>query len=131
MRRSQSVPSRVEHEHVSYVCRTTTQENCIPTSRMLNFPHANLRKEIRTLTLPIFIELLLVTLMGATDTFMLSQYADDAVAAVGVLFGWLFGHVFGWGLVGMWWAFVLDEGIRGTIFIFRWRSKRWQQRAFI
>lgn len=84
MRRSQSVPSRVEHEHVSYVCRTTTQENCIPTSRMLNFPHANLRKEIRTLTLPIFIELLLVTLMGATDTFMLSQYADDAVAAVGV-----------------------------------------------
>lgn len=46
--------------------------------------HADLRREIRTLTLPIFIEMLLVTLMGATDTFMLSQYADEAVAAVGV-----------------------------------------------
>lgn len=44
----------------------------------------NLRKDIRSLTFPIFIELLLVNLMGATDTFMLSQYSDDAVAAVGV-----------------------------------------------
>lgn len=50
---------------------------------------------------------------------------------VGVLFGWLFGLVFGWGLVGMWWAFVLDEGIRGAIFVWRWYSKRWQQRAFV
>ena len=44
----------------------------------------NLRGDIRKLTLPIFIEMLLVTLMGATDTFMLSHYADEAVAAVGV-----------------------------------------------
>lgn len=44
----------------------------------------NLRKDIHSLTFPIFIELLLVNLMGATDTFMLSQYSDDAVAAVGV-----------------------------------------------
>lgn len=50
---------------------------------------------------------------------------------VGVGFGWLFGIAFGWGLVGMWWAFVLDEGIRGSIFVWRWYSKRWQQRAFI
>ena len=44
----------------------------------------SLRRDIRSLTLPIFIEMLLVALMGATDTFMLSQYADEAVAAVGV-----------------------------------------------
>ena len=50
---------------------------------------------------------------------------------VGVLFGWLFGLVFGWGLIGMWWAFFLDEGIRGAIFVWRWHSKRWQQRSFI
>ena len=50
---------------------------------------------------------------------------------VGVFFGWLFGLVFGWGLIGMWWAFVLDEGIRGLIFVWRWHSRRWQQRAFV
>lgn len=33
---------------------------------------------------PIFIELTLHMLMGNADTFMLSQYSDDAVAAVGV-----------------------------------------------
>ncbi|MEC2071526.1 MATE family efflux transporter [Alkalihalophilus marmarensis] len=36
------------------------------------------------LTWPIFIEILLHMLMGNADTLMLSQYADDAVAAVGV-----------------------------------------------
>lgn len=50
---------------------------------------------------------------------------------VGVVFGWLFGIAFGWGLVGMWCAFILDEGIRGSIFVWRWHSKRWQQRAFV
>lgn len=50
---------------------------------------------------------------------------------VGVFFGWLFGLKLGWGLPGMWWAFFLDEGIRGAIFIWRWRSRRWMQRAFI
>lgn len=36
------------------------------------------------LTWPIFIEMLLHMLMGNADTFMLSQYSDDSVAAVGV-----------------------------------------------
>lgn len=36
------------------------------------------------LTWPIFIEILLYMLMGNADTLMLSQYSDDAVAAVGV-----------------------------------------------
>ncbi|KGX83937.1 MATE family efflux transporter [Pontibacillus marinus] len=37
-----------------------------------------------SLTWPIFIEILLHMLMGNADTLMLSQYSDDAVAAVGV-----------------------------------------------
>src|SRR5690554_6313348 len=36
------------------------------------------------LTWPIFIEILLHMLMGNVDTLMLSQYSDNAVAAVGV-----------------------------------------------
>lgn len=50
---------------------------------------------------------------------------------VGVFFGWLFGIALGWGLIGIWWAFFLDEGIRGSIFVWRWASKRWMQRAFV
>jgi len=45
----------------------------------------NIRKlTLFGLTWPIFIELLLHMLMGNVDTFMLSQYSDQAVAAVGV-----------------------------------------------
>lgn len=39
---------------------------------------------IFSLTWPIFLEILLFMLMGNMDVFMLSQYSDDAVAAVGV-----------------------------------------------
>lgn len=39
---------------------------------------------ILALTWPIFFELLLLMLMGNMDVFMLSQYSDDSVAAVGV-----------------------------------------------
>jgi putative MATE family efflux protein len=42
------------------------------------------RLSLFALTWPIFIETLLYMLIGNTDTLMLSQYSDDAVAAVGV-----------------------------------------------
>ena len=35
--------------------------------------------------------------------------------------GFLFGIHWGWGLVGMWSAFVLDENLRGIIFVQRWK----------
>lgn len=49
---------------------------------------------------------------------------------VGVVFGWLFGLVFCWGLIGMWCAQILDEGIRASIFVWRWKSKRWMGKSF-
>lgn len=50
---------------------------------------------------------------------------------LGVLFGYFFGVELGWGLVGMWCAFIMDESVRGLIFIFRWRNKRWMNRSFV
>lgn len=50
---------------------------------------------------------------------------------VGVLCGWLFGLVLGWGLIGMWVAMILDENIRGLVFIHRWRSKKWITKSFV
>lgn len=39
---------------------------------------------LRALTIPIFIEFLLLMLMGNADVFMMSMYSDYAVAAIGV-----------------------------------------------
>lgn len=50
---------------------------------------------------------------------------------VGVFFGWLFGLALGWGLLGMWFAMMLDENIRGIVFIHRWRSKKWMKMSFV
>ena len=44
-----------------------------------------LRSELFRLTLPIFIESLLILTLGAVDTFMLSRYSDESVAAVGMV----------------------------------------------
>ena len=44
-----------------------------------------IRQRLRKLVVPIFIETLLIMMLGAVDTVMLSQYSDDAVAAVGVV----------------------------------------------
>lgn len=48
-------------------------------------PRNNLKRRLAQLTVPIFIETLLVLMLGAVDTFMLARYSDAAVAAVGVV----------------------------------------------
>lgn len=45
--------------------------------------------------------------------------------------GYLFGLHWGWGLVGMWFAFLLDENIRGIIFVRRWNSMKWARKGFV
>lgn len=50
---------------------------------------------------------------------------------VSVGFSYLFGIYWGWGLVGMWCAFLLDENIRALLFVKRWNSMRWTKKGFI
>ena len=45
----------------------------------------SLKARVRKLALPIFVETLLVMMLGAVDTFMLSRYSDNSVAAVGMV----------------------------------------------
>ena len=42
-----------------------------------------------------------------------------------LVFSWLFGIVFSWGVLGIAWAMCLDWTIRGMIFYLRFRSKKW------
>ena len=58
---------------------------------------------------------------------------------VGVIFQWsvavgvsyVFGIPLGYGLVGMWIGFALDENIRGVILVRRWRSGKWRAKGFV
>ena len=45
----------------------------------------NLKRRLAGLAIPIFIETLLIMMLGAVDTFMLSRHSDSSVAAVGVV----------------------------------------------
>ncbi len=48
-------------------------------------PTTSLKKQLASLTVPIFIETLLIMTLGAVDTVMLSRHSDASVAAVGVV----------------------------------------------
>lgn len=50
--------------------------------------------------------------------------------SVAVVCAYLFGITFGFGILGMWWMFALDENIRGYVFIRRWNSRKWQNKGF-
>ena len=155
----------------------------------------SLKRQLKVLTIPVFIEMALVMLLGAVDTVMLSRYSDNSVAAVGLdnqlislvflvyqffsmgaailcaqyigaglrkrlvqvvgmalvvnlLLGlvvsallyvkaeavglsYVIGIPLGYGLVGMWIGFALDENIRGIILMRRWRSGKWRDKGFV
>lgn len=50
--------------------------------------------------------------------------------SIAVVCAYIFGITFGFGILGMWWMFALDENIRGIVFIRRWYSLRWQHKGF-
>lgn len=49
--------------------------------------------------------------------------------AVGV--AWFLGIPMGFGLIGMWVAFCMDENLRGVILMRRWHSLKWRGKAFV
>jgi Na+-driven multidrug efflux pump len=45
--------------------------------------------------------------------------------------GYIIGIPLEWGICGMWVAFLLDENIRGAIFVKRWYSMKWTTKGFV
>ena len=156
----------------------------------------SLKRQLKVLTIPVFIEMALVMMLGAVDTVMLSRYSDNSVVilalsghsilsaftdnqeiitmgvwvlvidiflevgrtsnifagstlratgdtiypfVVGIIFQWsvavglsyVIGIPLGFGLVGMWVGFALDENIRGIILMRRWSSGKWKTKGFV
>ena len=50
--------------------------------------------------------------------------------SIAVVGAWICGIPMGFGILGMWWMFALDENVRGIVFMRRWRSRRWMHRGF-
>ncbi|MBO4964993.1 MAG: MATE family efflux transporter [Muribaculaceae bacterium] len=58
---------------------------------------------------------------------------------VGLIFMWsiavgmayVVGIPLGFGILGMWWMFALDENVRGIVFLRRWNSKGWMNKGFV
>ena len=54
-----------------------------------------------------------------------------SVFSIAVLFSYIFGISFGWGLIGIWIANAADEWIRGIAMYFRWKSGKWKNKSFV
>lgn len=50
---------------------------------------------------------------------------------ISVTLSYFFGIVLGYGIVGMWIAFAMDEWIRGIIMVFRWNGGKWRNMSFV
>jgi Na+-driven multidrug efflux pump len=50
---------------------------------------------------------------------------------IGVLFAYVLGIVFSWGIIGVWIALASDEWVRGSIMFFRWRGGKWKTKALV
>ncbi|MFH5184330.1 hypothetical protein ACHHV8_17750 [Paenibacillus sp. TAB 01] len=44
---------------------------------------------------------------------------------------YLLGIHWGFGLIGMWAVFVMDEGLRGLLLLYRWRSRAWEKKVLV
>ena len=54
-----------------------------------------------------------------------------SIFCVAVLLSYLLGIKLGYGLLGVWIANATDEWARGLIMMWRWKSKKWQNKGFI
>ncbi|NLJ84639.1 MAG: MATE family efflux transporter [Halanaerobiaceae bacterium] len=74
---------------------------------------------------------LINNLRGAGDVIFPVVMAMFSMWLFGVLGGYIFGIVLGYGLVGIWLGNLLDEWIRGISMLFRWRGKKWAEKYML
>lgn len=65
-------------------------------------------------------------LRAAGDYIFPVAFGAFSMWLIAVGCSYLFGFTFGWGLIGIWIAFTLDENIRGWAMLRRWNNKIWQ-----
>lgn len=68
-------------------------------------------------------------LRASGDSIFTTLTSLSTMWIVRIGLGYLFGLKFGWGLPGIFFAMTVEWGVRGTIFLFRFKSGKWQEKA--
>lgn len=71
------------------------------------------------------------SLRGAGDVVFPMAVSIISCWTVSILFSYILGIKLGLGLYGCWIAFAMDELFRGTLFFFRWRSRKWTSKSIV
>lgn len=71
------------------------------------------------------------SLRASGDVFFPVLMGIISMWGVSVTLSYFFGIHLGFGLVGMWIAFGMDEWLRGILMLWRWRSRKWQSMSFV
>ncbi|WP_088105886.1 MATE family efflux transporter [Halalkalibacter urbisdiaboli] len=71
------------------------------------------------------------TLQAAGDARYLMIVSVIVIWGFSVPMYYLLGIHFGWGLIGIWFAFIADEWVRGIALWARWRSRAWEKKALV
>lgn len=64
-------------------------------------------------------------LRGAGDVMFPMVISMTSCWTMSILFSYILGIHFGFGLAGCWVAFAMDEAFRGFLYFYRWRSRKW------
>jgi putative MATE family efflux protein len=73
--------------------------------------------------------IVIAALKGTGDVVFPVKVGIAAMWGIGVLFAYVLGIVWAWGLVGIWIAIGLDEWTRGLIMIARWQGEKWTSKG--
>jgi len=71
------------------------------------------------------------TLQAAGDARFMMIVSVTVIWAFSVPMYYLLGIHFGWGLIGIWIAFIADEWVRGIALWIRWKSRKWEKKALV
>ncbi|MFD2672541.1 MATE family efflux transporter [Marinicrinis sediminis] len=75
--------------------------------------------------------ILISSLRAAGDVRFPVYMAILSMLGIAVTLSYVLGIHFGYGLAGIWIAFIADEWLRGLLMLWRWRSRSWERMRFI
>jgi putative MATE family efflux protein len=75
--------------------------------------------------------IIIPALKGAGDVKFPVYIGMIFMWGIGVLGAYVFGILWGWGLVGIWIALAMDEWIRGLIMMLRWKRGAWRSKCLV
>ncbi|MBM7571926.1 MATE family efflux transporter [Aquibacillus albus] len=71
------------------------------------------------------------TLQAAGDARYMMIVSVTVIWGLSVPLYYILGIHFGWGLIGIWLAFIADEWVRGIALWVRWKSRKWENKALV